>query len=88
VAERVLGRRETYAVATMIKSYNLVANYYQPFQHPLEIERRLVRCTNEAGKNEPLSHDILVQESQDKDKDSFQERKACKPLQSLSFSPS
>lgn len=88
VAERVLGRRETYAESTMIEIYNSVANYFQPFQRPLEIERRLLRCTKEAGKNEPLSHDIWVRESQDRDRDSFQGRKACKPLLYFSFSPS
>jgi len=88
VAARVLGRRETYAESTMIEIYNSVANYFQPFQRPLEIERRLLRCTKEAGKNEPLSHDIWVRESQDRDKDSFQGRKPCKPLLYFSFSPS
>ena len=42
VAERVLGRRETYSESTMIEIYNSVANYFQPFQRPLEIERRLL----------------------------------------------
>jgi len=79
VAERVLGRRETYAESTMIEIYNSVANYLQPFQRPLVIERRLLRCTKEAGKKEPVSHDIWVRESQDRDKDSFQGRKPCKP---------
>ena len=88
VAERVLGRRETYAESTMIEIYNSVANYFQPFQPLWEIERRLLRCTKEAGKNEPLSHDIWVRESQDRDKDSFQGRKPCKPLLYFSFIPS
>ena len=38
--------------------------------------------------NRPLSHDICVRESQDRDKDSFQGRKPCKPLLYFSFSPS
>jgi len=42
VAERILGRRETYAESTVIEIYNSVANYFQPVQHPLEIERRLL----------------------------------------------
>jgi len=88
VAERVLGRRETYAESTIIEIYNSVANYFQPFQLPLEIERRLLRCTKEAGKKEPLSHDIWVRESQHRDKDSFQGRKPCKPLPNFSFSRS
>jgi hypothetical protein len=87
VAERVLGRRETYAESTLIEIYNSVANYYQPFQRPLEIERRLLRCTKETGKNEPVCHDIWVRESEDRDKDSFQGRKACRPLLYFSFSP-
>jgi len=88
VAERVLGRRETHAESTLIEIYNSVANYFQPFQRPLEIERRLLRCTKEVGKNEPLSQDIWVRESNDRDKDSFQGRKTCKPLLYFSFSPS
>jgi len=88
VVERVLGQRETYAESTMIEIYNSVANNFQPCQHPLEIERRLLRCTKEAGKNEQLSHDIWVRESQDKDKDLFQGRKPCKLLLYFSFSPS
>jgi len=48
VAERVLGWRETYAESTMIEISNSVANYFQPFQRRLEIERRLLRCTKEA----------------------------------------
>jgi len=87
-ADRVLGRRETYAESTMIEIYNSVANYFQPFERPLEMERRLLRCTKEAGKNEPLSHNIWGWESQDRDKDSFQGRKLCKPLLYVSFSPS
>jgi len=88
VVEWVLGRRETYMKSTIIEIHNSVANYFQPFQRPLEIERRLLRCTKEAGKNELLSHDIWVRESQDRDKDSFQGRKPCKPLIYFSFSPS
>jgi len=40
-AKSVLGRRETYAEATMIAIYKSVTNYYPPFHRPLEIERRL-----------------------------------------------
>ena len=69
LAESVLGRIETYMESTMMEIYNSVVNYFQPFQHPLEIERRLLRCTKEAGKNEPVSYDIWVWESQDRDKD-------------------
>ena len=87
VAERVLGRRETYAESTLIEIYNSVANYYQPFQRPLEIERRLLRCTRETGKNEPGCHDIWVRESEDRDKDSFPGRKASRLLLYFSFSP-
>jgi len=42
VAERVLGRRETYVESTMIEIYNSVAIYYQLFQRPLEIERMIL----------------------------------------------
>ena len=42
VAESILGQIETYAESTMIQIYNSVANYFQPFQCPLEIERRLL----------------------------------------------
>ena len=42
VAESVLGRRETYTESTMIEIYNSVANSFQLFQRPLEIERRLL----------------------------------------------
>ena len=72
----------------IIEIYNSVANYFQLFQRPLEIKRRLLRCSKEAGKNQPVSHDIWVRESQNRDKDSFQGRKACKPLLYFSFSPS
>src|SRR5205807_1128843 len=87
MAERVLSRRETYAESMLFEIYNSVANYYQPFQRPLEIERRLLRCTKETGKNELVCHDIWVQESEDRDKDSFQGRKAYRPLLYFSFSP-
>ena len=63
-------------------------NYFDHSQHPLEIERRLLPCTKEAEKNRPLSHDIWVRESQDRDKHSFQGRKACQPVLYFSFSPS
>jgi len=72
----------------MIEIYNPVANYLQPFQRLLEIARRLLRYTKDAGKNELLSHDIWVRETQDRDKDSFQWRKPCTPLLYFSFSPS
>ena len=88
VAESVLGRIETYAESTIIEIYNSVANYFQPFKRPLEIERRLLRSTKEAGKNEAVSHNIWVRESQDWYKDSFPGRKAFKPLLYFSVSPS
>jgi len=88
VADRVLGRSETYAESTMIEIHNSVANYFRQVQCPLEIVRRPLRCTKEAGKYGPLSHDICVRESQDRDNDSFQGGKPCKPLLYLSFSPS
>jgi len=88
VAERVLGWRETYAESTMSEIYNSVANYFHLLQRALEIERRLLRCTKQAGKNKLLSHNIWVRESQDRDKDSCQGRKPCKPLLYFSFSPS
>jgi len=88
VAERPLGRTETYAESTMLEIYNSVANYFQQFQRPLEMERRLLRCTKEAGKNESLSHAIWVRESEATDKDSFQGRKPFKPLLYCLFRPS
>ena len=88
VAERVLGRRENYPESMMIENYNSRANYFQPFQRPLEIKRRLLVRTNEAGNNKPVNHNIWVRESHDRDKDSFQGWKACKPLLYFWFSPS
>ncbi|KAG0638795.1 hypothetical protein HOY80DRAFT_1001502 [Tuber brumale] len=87
-AERVLGQREACAKSTKIEIYNSVANYFQPFKRPLEIEKRLLRCIKETGKNQLLSHDIWVHESEDRDKNSFQGRKVYKPLLYFSFSPS
>jgi len=51
----------------MIEIHNSGANYFQLFEHPLKIERRLLRCTKEAGRNEALSHNIWVPGSQDRD---------------------
>jgi len=58
VVENVLRQRDTYTEFTIIEIYNSVENYYQSFQYELEIVRRLLRCTKDAGKNKPLSHDI------------------------------
>ena len=67
MAESVLGQIETYVESTMIEIYNLVANNFHPFQRPLEVERRLLQYTKEAGKNKPVSHNIWVRESQDRE---------------------
>ena len=37
VAERVLSQIETYAESTIIEIYHSGANYFQPFQRPMEI---------------------------------------------------
>jgi len=47
-----------------------------------------LQCTKEAGKNKPVSYNICVWESQDRDNDSFQGRKACTLLLYFSFSSS
>jgi len=87
VAERVLGRRETYLESTIIEIYHSGANYFHPFQRLMEIERRLLRCTKEAGKTKPLSHNIWVRESQDRDKDSFQREEAMQTTTILFVQP-
>ncbi|KAG0643370.1 hypothetical protein HOY80DRAFT_997773 [Tuber brumale] len=73
--DQVHGQRETRAKSTIIESYNSVVNYFTPFQPPVEIEKRLLRCTKDIGENQLLSHAIWVCESEDRDKDSFQGRK-------------
>jgi len=52
-------REKLRTESTILPIYNSLAKYFQFFQRPLKIERRLLRCSNHAGKNELLSHDIF-----------------------------
>ena len=37
LTERILGPDETFADQVQIEVYNSVANFYQPFQRPMEV---------------------------------------------------
>src|SRR6266852_2619213 len=39
LAERTLGHAETYAENVFIEVYNSMANFYQPFKWPLQVEK-------------------------------------------------
>src|SRR3978361_2331234 len=59
MAERILGPSETYAKNVFIEVYNSVANFYQPFHRPLQVEKRLMRCVrSEDGKRTQVYHTI------------------------------
>ena len=88
LAERILGHAETYADNVFIEVYNSVANFYQPFQRPLQVEKRLMRCVRTGnGKRTPITHTIWVRISADRTQDTFQGREVCMPLLYFAYTP-
>jgi len=88
LAERILGPAETYADNILIEVYNSVANFYQPFQRPLQVEKRLMRCVRTGdGKRTPVSHTIWVRVNADRTQDTFQGRQVCMPLLYFAYTP-
>jgi hypothetical protein len=59
-----------------IKVYNSVSYWYQPFQHPEEVVKQILRFAK-TGKNsgKATAHMIWVRQFNDTDRDSFQGRK-------------
>ena len=88
LTERILGPDETFAGNVRIGVYNSVANFYQPFQRPLEVQKRFLRCVRSGdGKRPAVTHNVWVRVSQDRNQDAFQGRKVCTPLLYFSYTP-
>ena len=88
LTERILGPNETFSDTVRIEVYNSVANFYQPFQRPLEVQKRFLRCVRSGhGKRSAVTHDVWVRVKQDRTEDSFQGRKVCTPLLYFSYTP-
>jgi hypothetical protein len=88
LTERILGPDETFANKVRIEVYNSVANFYQPFQRPLEVQKRFLRCVrSDDGKRPAVTHDVWVRVKLDRTDDSFQGRKVCRPLLYFSYTP-
>jgi hypothetical protein len=88
LAERILGPAETYAENVFIEVYNNVANFYQPFQRPLQVEKRLMHCVwTGDGKRNLVSHKIWVRVNADRTQDSFQGHQVCMPLLYFAYTP-
>ena len=78
LAERILGHAETYADNVFIKVYNSVANFYQPFQRQLQVQKHLIHCVRTGnGKSTPITHTMWVCISADRTQDTFQGREVC-----------
>jgi hypothetical protein len=88
LAEMILGPAETYAENVFIEVYNIVTNFYQPFQRPLQVEKRLMHCVRIGdGKRTPVTHTIWVHVNADRMQDSFQGRQVCMPLLHFTYIP-
>jgi len=88
LTERILGPDETFADQVRIEVYNSVANFYQPFQRPLEVRKRLLRCVRSGdGKRPPVTHNVWVRVTQDRTEDAFVGCKVCRPLLYFSYTP-
>jgi hypothetical protein len=88
LTERILGPANGYANRVHIEVYNSVADYYQPFQRPLLVEKRFLRCSkDENTKRGLVTHDIWVRVNTDRTQDSFQGRQPCRPLLYFCYTP-
>src|SRR6266852_2232498 len=88
LAERILGHAETYADNVFIEVYNSVANFYQPFQRPLQVAKRLMGCVRTGdSKRTPVSHTIWVRVNVDRMQDTFQGRQVSMPLLYFAYMP-
>ena len=88
LSERILGPDETFADKVRIEVYNSVANFYQPFQRPLEVQKQFMRCIRTTdGKRPPVTHDVWVRVSLDRTQDAFQGWKVCTPLLYFGYTP-
>ena len=88
VGERILGPNETFGDTVRIEVYNSLANFYQPFQQPLEVQKGILRCVRFGGdKKSAVTRNVSVCVKQDRTHDSFQGRKACTPLLYFSYTP-
>ena len=89
LTERILGPNETFGDIVRIEVYNSVANFYQPFHQPLEVQKQFLRCVQFGGnKRSAVMHNVWVRVKQDWTLDSFQGCKACTPLLYFSYMPS
>ena len=65
-----------------------MANFFQPFQQPLEVQKRFFRCLRfGSDKRSTVTHNVWVRVKQDRTQDSFQGHKACMPLLYFSYTP-
>jgi hypothetical protein len=89
LTERILGPDETFADQVRIELYNSVANFYQPFQRPREVQKRFMRCgvSSGDGKRPAVTHNVWVRVNPDRAQDAFQGRKVCTPLMYFSYTP-
>ena len=88
LTERILGPDETFADKVRIEVYNSVANFYQPFQRPLEVQKRFMRCVRICdGKRAAITHNVWVRVKEDRTEDTFQGRKVFTPLLYFSYRP-
>ena len=88
LSERIRGPDKTFAYKVWIEVYNSVANFYQPFQRRLKVQKRFMRCIRTTdGKRPPVTHDVWASVSLDRTQDAFQGRKVCTPLLYFSYTP-
>jgi hypothetical protein len=88
LTEKVLGADREFGNKVIIEVYNSVANFYQPFQRPLEVEKRFLRCVRSSDGTRPaVTHDVWVRVDADRGMDTFQGRKVCTPLLYFSYRP-
>ena len=89
LTETICGTAAEFARKVHIKVYNSVSYRYQPFQRLNEVDKQLLRCTAKWRRfSEGLTHNIWVCVTPDREKDTFQGRKACFPLLYGEYTPS
>ena len=88
LTERILGPEQSFAGKALIEIYKSVTNFYQPFQRPLEVQKRFMRCDRSGDSaRPPVTHNVWVRVDAERGMDTFQGRKVCTPLLYFGYTP-
>ena len=72
IMEKVCGPASDFLRTVSVKVYPSITFYYRPFQQPLEVEKQLLRCSNDwRASKKDRTHDIWVRRVSERNKDTF-----------------